>query len=475
MDKNIEFLFSSESFQRIYKITEKAINRSSMHELLNGGVLVGLSGGADSVMLLHLLVYYRINNFDFPIVACHINHGIRGEEAERDEEFSRTISSSLKIEFLSFEYNVPRIAKERSLGIEECAREIRYSCFNNIISSRNDISVIATAHNADDNLETVLLNIIRGTGTRGGAGIPAVRENIIRPMLEVKKSDIISSLNNASIPFVIDSTNLSSEYSRNYIRNKITPLLLALTGDPFKMFNRFSSNLRCDDDFISEKADEFIEEHKIIKNSELYSLHPALRLRVFSRLFDINISESLFNDLSDLLTKDYFSYSVRKNIIFTCERGVCRVEKSKVPKENYNIDLQLGLNSIPEYNSDLIISQEQITKTSLNVYSFSIQQDISSAIINGSLYLRPRKDGDTIFYGGMTHKIKKLFSDRKIPQTLRDKIPVLCDQNGIIWVPGFGVRDDRASKKNYTKLFAALCIKDTLKLKRFYSASEFNS
>ncbi len=474
MNNKLDLLFESESFNRLYAKAERAIEDHGMSSCLKEGVLVGLSGGADSVLLLHLLIAFRRRHFDFKIVAAHVNHMIRGDEADRDEAFSKALAEALHVEFVSKKIDVPTLARERSLGIEECAREARYSYFADIISGRNDIAFIATAHNADDNLETVLLNILRGAGTRGGAGIPPVRDNIIRPMIYLSKKHITKALDEFGIGFVTDSTNLCSDYNRNFVRNEITPLLSEITEEPEQMFVRFSSNLRLDDNFISSEAQKFLDTHDALYARELLTLHKAVLIRVFTKLFGFTISESLFSDLYALLSKDNFSYSVKKDLLFVCERGICRVEGAKSDRVDFIIPLSNGVNSIEEQYSDIIISDTPILKSSLNVYSFSIQQNLSSAIINGSLHLRNRRDGDTVYYGGMTHKVKKLFCDRKIPRSVRERIPLLCDENGIVWIPGICVRDDGA-EKNGNGIYAALCIKSPESSERFYSASEFKS
>ena len=191
---------------------ERAISEHNMLEKIKQGVLVGLSGGADSVMLLIYLVELKKRIGDFPILAVHINHMIRGEEADRDELFSKKLSKKLGVQFISFKINVPEIAREESISLEEAARNARYLEFQKIINSRNDISYIALAHNATDNMETVLFNVLRGSGSRGAAGIPPVRENIVRPLILVSKKDIVWMLDDAGIEYMTDSTNLLNDY-----------------------------------------------------------------------------------------------------------------------------------------------------------------------------------------------------------------------------------------------------------------------
>ena len=204
--------FFSETGNKIYNTACQTIVECSMVDYLNNGVLVGLSGGADSVCLLcFLLEYKKRNGLDFNIVAAHINHGIREGEADRDQQFCKDLCESLNVELIIKGYPVPMLAKSCGAGIEETARFVRYSAFSNIISGRNDISTIAVAHNMSDNAETVLFNILRGSGAKGAGGIAPIRDNIIRPLIKTQKNIIDKALTEFGIPFVVDSTNDSTE------------------------------------------------------------------------------------------------------------------------------------------------------------------------------------------------------------------------------------------------------------------------
>ena len=194
-------LFSSPEGKAVYDNACRAISDFNMEEDIRSGVLVGLSGGADSVMLLCFLAEYRKRTSHFNILSFHLNHCIRGAEADSDEEFSRRISEALGIDFVSRSVDVPAMAKALCKGIEETAREARYSCFKELIQGRKDLNTIAVAHNSTDNLETVLLNIMRGSGARGASGIPPKRDNIIRPLIYSSKSIIVRALDFASVGF----------------------------------------------------------------------------------------------------------------------------------------------------------------------------------------------------------------------------------------------------------------------------------
>ena len=478
MDNKISALFSAERGNMIYNSAVSLIEEYGMRSLISRGVLIGLSGGADSVMLLCFLIEYRRRNFDFPLAALHVNHSIRGAEADSDERFSCELCRAAGVEYISRKVDVPKIAKEMGVGTEECARNLRYFEFTAIISGRNDISSIAVAHNSDDNMETVLLNILRGAGTRGASGIPPVRDNIFRPLLRVSKADITAALAAAKIDYVTDSTNLLSDYKRNYIRNEIAPKIREISERPEDAFARFSSNLRYDEEFFNELSDSFLDEHPLPKNTELLSLHRAVRARVLRKMASIPLSTDSVLKISSLLLENNFSYSLRGEKTFVCEYGICRIEDSAKREEyKYRCKISMGKNSISEYDSDFFLSDTPIDKSSLNVYKISIQANLSSAIIVGGLFLRPKIDGDSVFYGGITHKLKKLFNDRKIPPSLRAAIPILCDDRGVVWVPGFGVRDDGVPIDKRKNLFATLAVGNSgeFSLPRFYTGSEFRS
>ena len=179
MIERLDLLFNSKMGKAVYENAVRIIKEYSMDEMLSRGVLIGFSGGPDSVMLLLFLIKYSETGNVGKILAVHVNHMIRGDEASRDESFSKCFCEKLGVEFCSVQRNIPSIASENSQSIEETARNVRYSVFEEILRSRSDVSCIAVAHNSTDNFETVLLNMMRGAGSKGMAGIPPVRGNIM--------------------------------------------------------------------------------------------------------------------------------------------------------------------------------------------------------------------------------------------------------------------------------------------------------
>ncbi len=479
MDNKILSLFETPIGKEIFSRILSTLEEYDMKKMIKRGVLIGLSGGADSVMLLCFLYEYRRRYGDFPILAVHINHSIRGESADRDESFSRELCASLNLEFISRKIDVPTLAKEQGLGIEECARNARYSEFENIISGRNGIASIAVAHNANDNLETVIFNMLRGSGLRGISGIQPVRNNIFRPLLNIKKVNIVNALCLSDIHFVIDETNNEIEYRRNYIRHEIVPKLQNICYDPVEMISRQSANLRLDDEYICATADNIIGEDKTIELRKIAGLHRAVLSRVLLKMAKNNeaeLSSVIIDSLITLLENDNFSYSLPGGRIFVAEAGICRIDfQSDANIYDYFFKISNNKTELFGFDADFLMSKEKFEKTCLNVYKKSIQANISSAIIEGDLVLRPRRDGDTIFYGGMTRKVKKLFCDLKIPRSLRESIPLLCDDKGVLWIPGLGVRDD--GNNSDTDIYVCLAIGkgEVLSETRMHSASEFKS
>ena len=207
-----------------YKTTEQKVIKFIAAQNLNepnDKILVALSGGADSVFLLYFFHKFQ-KLFKISIAAAHINHSLRGREANEDQEFSRKLCETLGVPFFTKRVYVKSYAKKNGLSIEEAARNLRYASLNKI-AKKISADKIATAHNIDDNAETVLFNLARGTGISGMSGIPIKRDNIIRPILILGKTEIINYLKNKNITFQIDSTNLDNSFRRNFIRNQIIP------------------------------------------------------------------------------------------------------------------------------------------------------------------------------------------------------------------------------------------------------------
>ena len=246
-------------------------------ELIETGdkVLAAFSGGPDSVFLLFLLHKFR-KKLGIELSSVHINHSLRGIDAERDENFCAEFCSKNKIDFTAVKKNVRLFAEKNSYSLEEAGRIIRYKEFNKILTRKN-LDKIATAHNAGDNTETVLLNVIKGTGLEGISGIPSKRDNIIRPVLCFSREEILTYLAANKIQFRIDKSNEESDFNRNFIRNKILPLIregLNPSIDDALLIS--SENFGSIKDYIL--ANEKKEFGNIERNSSGYLLIPLVDL-----------------------------------------------------------------------------------------------------------------------------------------------------------------------------------------------------
>ncbi len=451
MADNFKELFSSKSGAYVYEKAVRALSDFSMDEKLKSGVLIGLSGGADSVMLLLFLLKYRSENEYFPILAVHINHLIRGDEAQRDEDFSSELCKALGVDFIAVKIDVPTLSKESGKSIEEAARLARYNAFEDIIKGRSDISTIAVAHNADDNLETVIINMMRGAGTLGMSGINPIRDKIIRPLIYIRKSEIESALFSEKREFVTDSTNEEDKYTRNYIRHNILPKLYSAFPAAHIAALKMCENLREDNACLFEIARAFTlkYENGKIPTTELSSLHNALFFRVLKIYFS-SVSERTLERVhvdairAKLAEGDDFSLSVPGGIDFAVLGGLSGFSYNDKAEKNQGFSFELSENvtEIPDFSARVEFNTQSVNDNCIKVYNISTQKNLASAIIKGKLYIRNKLDGDAYFYGGITHKLKKLFNDKKIPSNERENVPVLCDDMGIVWVPGFGVRDD---------------------------------
>ena len=443
-------LFSSELGRELYSVFSRTVSDYEMSDFLDKGVVVGFSGGADSVALLLLLLEFkRRNSLKFGIYPIHINHMIRGDEAVEDQQFSHVFCKSAGLELVCRCIDIPKISKELSLGMEECARNERYRVFAEHMENTYS-SCIAVAHNADDNAETLLFNLTRGSGTRGGCGIRPIRELVVRPIIRLRKCDIVSFLNANSIPFRVDSTNLSVEYTRNYLRLEVLPMLERINEGYAQAFLRFTESAYEDTSFLDRMAYDAYEKIALrfsddsFDKSLLADLPSPILTRVIfivlHRMYGISPEYIHINSIKECLRDEVGAVSLPGNLIFHTYKGKCYFLKNSKEKLSYYKKLHSGVNYINELDAAIVVGQAT-DETSLNVYKFSIHTCISSAIISNGLYIRSRTDGDKYKYFGITHKLKKVYNDRNVSPMLRDFIPVVCDEQGIVWVPGLSVRD----------------------------------
>lgn len=294
-------------------------------------VVCGLSGGADSVSLL-LALKELSGELGFTAAACHLNHGLRGDESDNDERFCAELCGKLGIPLCKKRESVRDYA-EKHESLEETARKVRYDFFEEALAVFGENSVLATAHNANDNAETVLLNLIRGTGLRGLCGIPPERGRIIRPLLDIPRVEIELFLGENAQDYVTDKTNFSVLYTRNKVRAKILPEILEINPSFLSAIARMSKNLRADEDFFDEAAEKILEESKSGRGysaEKIDACSEPIKTRAVKKILSgggVEPSALRIKTAVSLLKKRSARYNTSKNRFFTIRKGVCFMEE----------------------------------------------------------------------------------------------------------------------------------------------------
>ena len=415
-------------------LAEKIKAVAVKHALLDDGdsVLVAVSGGADSVCLLDVLVSLQ-NGFHLSLAVAHVNHMLRGEESDRDETFVRSLCKTYGVPCYTCKVDVKNLAKEQKLSIEEAGRQARYDFFHSLMLEHG-MTKIATAHNKCDNAETVCMRFMRGTSVHGLCGIPVKTETgIIRPLLFTGRDEIEAYLSDKNLSFVTDSSNLSDDYTRNKVRHGFIPHSLAEYNENF--VDTLTRNIEsyCETEaFLSEYTEEIYhriavsEEYGIcIATAALLSEHIAIAKRVIKKaittLTDTDVSNTVLKKAYAMLSQESSSLSVCKGLtLYHTYDKLCFVSETAMTKTAYKIKIE---------DSDTCSFQDKnviYVKSSLDPQKFVV---------------RTRMLGDKIFLGKCGHKkVKDLFIDEKVPVFLREKIPILLYENEIVWV--CGIRDN---------------------------------
>lgn len=419
-------------------------------------VLVGLSGGPDSVFLFHNLIKLK-EHLSFNLYASHINHMYRGEDAQHDEDFVRNLCGQYGVRLFVRRKHAGEYARELKVTEEEAGRILRYGFFN---GNLNEIGggKIAVAHNLNDQAETVLQRIIRGSGIDGLSAMSFKKDNLIRPMLNVPKSEVLNYLRENNHDYCIDKTNLHDIYGRNKIRLNLIPYLEKdfnsnIQGILYRMSETMERDKRIIEKYIDFKFNDVLKEkgiNRIILDfDKLKLLDPGESGRVVRRAVEelkgntVNIEMKHIEYAVDFINTGTTGKKINLSEGFTIEISydnfIVNKTVENIPNFQYNIVLNDPL-YIPEVRKTVTITVRDVSEFSMeDKDSVSLDYDL----IKGNLIVRNRRPGDSMIPCGMTgsKKIKDIFMDLKIPVEERDSKLVIADDDNILWLEDFRIHN----------------------------------
>ena len=447
------------------KLFREILNINKKYNLIesNDIIVVGFSGGPDSVFLVEMLK--KLKNFiNFKIYLVHINHLLRGEDADSDEKFSFEYAKKNDLEIFIKRIPVKEIAKEIGKTLEEVGREERYKFFSEIYE-KVGATKIATAHNKDDQIETFLFRLIRGTSLQGLEGIKIKNNNVIRPISEIYKKDILKYLNKNEIQYKIDKTNFENEFTRNSIRLDLIPFIeerynIKFKDKIFSLIKEIRENNQNNSLNLSDYTDSenriILEKTKFLSNFDKKNL-----LSLFLNKKNIEVNRNKIDEVSSLIKSNGTKkIDLDKSYRIVKDYTYLYIEDKK---ENCVINNNVIQVKIP---SEQIFDNFKITVSTIENLDIPKQKNqyLLDAIYNDIIEVRYRKEGDRIFLGEKhSKKIKEIFIDQKIPKDIRDRLPIFLYNNTIFWI--YNVKKAYIPKinKNENKLIKVLITVEEVK------------
>ena len=444
----------------ISSLVLKTIEKYNMLEC-GDKVIAAVSGGADSVCMLHILNNLK-NDLKFSLCCAHINHGLRGEAADSDEAFVKALCVNMGIDFYSKKFDVARLAEENKITCEEAGRNVRYSFFEEI-KTKYGYNKVATAHNKNDNAETVLMRIIRGTGIDGLAGIPYIRnDGVIRPILDISREQVEEYCTENNLEFCTDATNLENDFTRNKVRNMLIPFIeREFNAKISDSLIRLSDSAEEDSKFLKSYTKRLYQRlGNPIPGSKLNTLHvdslKLLEKPILTRVLQLAAEKSSpaklekkhICDIIELLNKNTgASINLPQGLVAEINYGWLTfsgpLDKIEVKSnaDGFFADIAIGDTvCIEALGKEISIHEENAKEYKCKINEIAADID---KIGFQPLFLRSRRDGDKIvwFSDGKAKKIKNIFIDEKIPQKDRNKIPLLATGDEIIAIVGSRVSE----------------------------------
>lgn len=444
----------------------KLLTTIKNHRMFSPGdrVVVGLSGGADSVTLLHLLA--SLEEYNLSLFPCHINHNLRGEEALRDQKFCEALCETLGLSLKVFSEDAAAYAEEHGMTLEEGARDLRYSCFSSFCEEVGAF-VIVTAHTLSDSSETVLFSLSRGTGLAGLCGIPPVREfdglRIARPLIGCTREEIESYCQVHELSYVTDSTNLSDDYTRNRIRHQLMPLLRSLNPSVEEAIGRMTELLRQDDMYLKQQTvlavERLSDKAGGLERSGFLALEPALQGRVLLSLLEkrqIPYDQKRISLCLEIAGRGKGAVELCRDVFFKANDHRLWLERALPMQPYFSFTLNPSLTQWhfeiagKIYHLRILVCEqtEKFEKSSCNILKNTLDYDT----IYGIVKLRQKMNGDVCAPIGRAGRrsLKKLYQDAKIPPEKRKRMAVLADEQGVLWAEEFGC-DRRAAPTEGTR------------------------
>ena len=427
---------------------DKIKNTMLEHNMMPGNsVLVGLSGGADSVALLHIMKRLS-SECGFKVYAAHINHGLRGSEAEHDADFSKRLCDLLGIEFFLKKADVRALAKEWGISEEMAGRRVRYDFFAELMNGHR-IDFTATAHHKNDSAETIVMNFIRGSATTGLCGIPYKRDRFIRPLLDVSRLEIESYCAENLLEYVTDKTNLDTVYTRNKIRNVLIPQIEKDFNSNFcDTVTQNAKIIRDDEDFLKITAEneyKRLTENGAVNVSELKKLHKSVARRIIRIMIDkvsgtSDVSSAVVENVLDLCDRNRTGTScdITKNVVARIEYGKLIVAYAEAECDEFSYEIKIGESCfIPETGYTVEVSYADEKDNDRAEY-FRLPEGVSSITVTN------RRRGDRFVPSGMTgsKSVKAYMINEKIPQNMRSRTGIVRIGDNIAWIIGYR-RDER--------------------------------
>ena len=409
-----------------------------------GRLVVGFSGGADSTALAHWLMGQAEPG---RILLAHVNHGLRGEEAYRDQAFAQNFAARWGLNIRVLEADVAALAKKRGQGLEDCGRQVRYQFFHQLAPGREDR--ILTAHNAEDNAETLLLNLCRGAALEGLCGIPEVRGKILRPLLGVSREEIEAYCTQNSLDFVTDSSNLTDSYARNRLRHQVAPVLKALNPRFVQAAGQTAELLSADREYLRGEARRLLEKAKTSGGLEAAPLREApgplssRALKLFLEEKGCGRLEKKHLDQALAVLARGGGMDLPGGLWLRCAQGMLFVGKNEDPG-GFCFPAKLGENPLPG-GKILVLSKKTRSETEnqQKIKNLLFKNALDYDLMTGTLVLRSRRPGDRFAPAGrgVSKPLKQIFQENRAPAARRASLPLLECGGRLAWCPGAGVAE----------------------------------